>query len=221
MKKIFTLVAAVMVSAVSFAQTYSWSSSSDGVVTEVGGKAVTEMATDERVNYPVTVADVNYYTICLNGKVGNINDAAVDNSKNTSARIVITLNNALAKGDKISLTGFLNKNEEKSASAAIVFENGTEIDSEDFPNIGLDNSLKPGTQTFDVPDAAVGTKVIKLSRKSSGTNVFLTSITIDSATGVSKVVEVAEDGATYNLQGVKVGSDYKGVVVKNGKKFVK
>ena len=153
MKKIFTLVAAAMVSAVSFAQSYSWSSSSDGVVTEVGGKAVTEMATDERVNYPVTVAGVNYYTICLNGKVGNINDAAVDNSKNTSARIVITLNNALAKGDKISLTGFLNKNEEKSASAAIVFENGTEIDSEDFPNIGLDNSLKPGTQTFDVPDA--------------------------------------------------------------------
>ena len=178
------------------------------------------MASDERVNYLVTVADVKYYTICLNGKVANIGATVVD-EKSTTARIVITLDNALAKGDKIALTGFLNKNEEKSATAAIVFEDGTEVDSEDFPNIGLDNTLKPGTQTFEVPETAVGTKVIKLSRKSAGTNVFLTSITIGSATGMSKVVEVSEDGATYNLQGVKVGSDYKGIVVKDGKKFVK
>ena len=42
------------------------------------------------------------------------------------------------------------------------------------------------------------------------------------ATGISKVenLEVAKDGKCFNLAGQQVGKNYKGVVIKNGKKMV-
>lgn len=42
------------------------------------------------------------------------------------------------------------------------------------------------------------------------------------ATGISKVenLEVAKDGKAFNLAGQQVGKNYKGVVIKNGKKMV-
>ena len=48
----------------------------------------------------------------------------------------------------------------------------------------------------------------------------LASITITSSTGITSVKAAAQDGAIYNVAGQKVGSDYKGLVIKNGKKFV-
>jgi hypothetical protein len=35
-----------------------------------------------------------------------------------------------------------------------------------------------------------------------------------------KTAEIANDGAIYNLAGQKVSNDFKGLVIKNGKKFV-
>lgn len=221
MKKIFTLVAAAMVSAVSFAQSYSWSSPS-GTVTEVGGTAESVTSKAERLNFPVVVSEsLTYYTISLSGKVGNINAGAVDNDKDAASHVKITMNNAFASGDKIILTGFVNKDQAKNGSAAVVFSDDakTEVDSENFPNIGLGEQI--ASQEIEVPAAAVGTNVFKLTRKNTQTNVYLTKVEVVSATGVSKAIEVSEDSATYNLQGVKVGADYKGVVVKNGKKFIK
>lgn len=43
----------------------------------------------------------------------------------------------------------------------------------------------------------------------------------DETTAIQKVqTEVVEDGAIYNLQGVRVNAAYKGVVIKNGKKMI-
>ena len=41
-------------------------------------------------------------------------------------------------------------------------------------------------------------------------------------TGISKVenLKVAKDGKSFNLAGQQVGKNYKGVVIKNGKKMV-
>jgi len=41
------------------------------------------------------------------------------------------------------------------------------------------------------------------------------------ATAIQKVENDAEDGAIYNLSGQKVNASYKGVVIKNGKKYMK
>ena len=45
---------------------------------------------------------------------------------------------------------------------------------------------------------------------------------VDTPTGISKVenLEVAKDGKCFNLAGQQVGKNYKGVVIKNGKKMV-
>lgn len=42
------------------------------------------------------------------------------------------------------------------------------------------------------------------------------------ATGISKVenLKVAQDGKCFNLAGQQVGKNYKGIVIKNGKKMV-
>lgn len=39
-------------------------------------------------------------------------------------------------------------------------------------------------------------------------------------TGITTVKRLPADGATYNLAGQRVGKDYKGVVIKNGKKYM-
>ena len=45
---------------------------------------------------------------------------------------------------------------------------------------------------------------------------------VDQSTGISTPVtmRVSDNGAIYNLAGQKVDASYKGVVIKNGKKFV-
>lgn len=50
---------------------------------------------------------------------------------------------------------------------------------------------------------------------------FSQSVTT-TATGISKVenLKVAQDGKCFNLAGQQVGKNYKGIVIKNGKKMV-
>ena len=50
---------------------------------------------------------------------------------------------------------------------------------------------------------------------------FSQSVTT-TAIGISKVenLKVAQDGKCFNLAGQQVGKNYKGVVIKNGKKMV-
>ncbi len=53
--------------------------------------------------------------------------------------------------------------------------------------------------------------------------VYLTYITIEAGpdTGIhDAVVAGGKDGDIYNLQGMKVGADYKGIVIKDGRKYV-
>jgi hypothetical protein len=40
------------------------------------------------------------------------------------------------------------------------------------------------------------------------------------AAGVENVVAPVFNGKTYNLLGVEVDEDYKGIVIKNGQKFI-
>lgn len=50
---------------------------------------------------------------------------------------------------------------------------------------------------------------------------FSQSVTTTAA-GISKVenLKVAQDGKCFNLAGQQVGKNYKGIVIKNGKKMV-
>jgi hypothetical protein len=203
---------------------YFWESP-DGTPVEKGGKMENKNSVDERLNY----ADSGFYTICLNGKSGNMNDA--EPSKNSSY-MVLTLDQALATGDVIEITGYRTKNDDgKNASIYFIFENGAEWkDDKAFVNIMADENdddydddgSTPNTNTWTITDAEAGSKVITLTRNQASTNIFITKfvITRGGTDGIANVeVATPANNAIYNLSGQKVDANFKGIIIVNGKKF--
>jgi hypothetical protein len=47
------------------------------------------------------------------------------------------------------------------------------------------------------------------------------AVTVGGATGINGINADENDGAAYNLAGQKVGKNYRGIIVKNGKKMMK
>lgn len=201
---------------------YSWEGGADGA-TEVGGKATYENGETDETKYRVNYKNGEYYTICINGKKGNIDDAA---GSANGGYILITLDQALQAEDNIELTGYINKNESKEASIYFQFEKGDGVNDEyifgDACNIDAAIGGKITPHVFKVPESAAGSKSFKMSRNKAGTNIFLTKLTINrGTTGIKEIKNVQlQNNAVYNLAGQKVGNDYKGIVIVNGKKFM-
>ena len=201
---------------------YSWEST--GTAVETGGKATYENGETDETKYRVNYKNGDYYTISINGKKANMDDAP---GTANGGYILVTLDNELKTDDAIELTGYLNKNAAgKEASIYFLFEKGDGVDDEytygDADNIDPTVGGKISTHTFKVPAASNGSKSFKMSRSKADTNIFLTKLVITSggSTGISTVKTVrVDDGAIYNLAGQKVDNSYKGVVIKNGKKF--
>lgn len=139
--------------------------------TATGGQVVGNGADAENVKENVIV---------VSAKKNNI---ATDN-------ITITLDEALQAGDVISVTGYKNKNaENKIVSLYLWFNDDTNMfdNSEKWVNIYKDEANPdydsdgetPNTNTYTVPEGAVGTKVIKLARSKADTNLFITKFTIE------------------------------------------
>lgn len=206
---------------------YSWKGA-EGSAIEKGGSAV---ASDgESVNYKNTANEVDYYTIRLNG--------AKDFSTNV---VTITIDNALADGDQIAITGYRNKNDvDKQSGALIKFDKGGEATTAqtglEFVNLNPDHGgdqnpgTEPNTVTIAVPAEAAGSTVLTLTRAATQTNLFITEIQIIRGTTGIETVKMDGDGAKalrqpsdshiYNLRGQRVDASYKGIVIINGKKYL-
>lgn len=51
---------------------------------------------------------------------------------------------------------------------------------------------------------------------------WITNVINNNGTGIETITTTRpENNKTYNLQGIEVGDNYKGVVIKNGKKIVR
>lgn len=210
MKKIFTLIAVAMMAMGANAQStiFSWEGGAEGA-TVSGGSVVGNGADAESVNY----ANGEYWTLRLSSKKANID----------SDNLTVTLDKALAGGETINVTGYINKSETKAASAYFLFAEGVEAETEyfeDAENIGMSGSI--ATKSVTVPSGAAGVTTFKMARGKTQTNLFITKLTITSTSaGISIVKNVnIENGAAYNLAGQKVSNDFKGLVIKNGKKFM-
>lgn len=196
MKKFFLMMSAALLAVSASADViYSWESPA-GEAVEVGGTIafVNGKDGDARVNYP----NDKYYTVCLNGKKGNINDAAASAE---AGHMELTLDTELKADDKITFTGFRNKDAEgKKSSVYMLFENGssfagvegglywTNIATDETKTIDFDNDGNtPNSYTWTVPAAEAGTKVIKLSRNDAGTNLFFTKLEITREGGEAEV----------------------------------
>ena len=60
-----------------------------------------------------------------------------------------------------------------------------------------------------------------LQKKDIGlAQVMIKGTVTDTSTGISTPVMIKGDGTIYNLRGQKVDSSYKGIVIKNGKKYI-
>lgn len=202
---------------------YSWESP-DGTPIEIGGKATFECGAEgeNRVNY--WHKDAGKYTLSLNGKKDNIDDT--EYSANTSPRIVITLDEMLYGGETIEMTAYTFKRDASKLSTPFFkFETGATLsdDTKTFPDLGVEGNTEPLTNTYEVPEAAIGSQWFKMSRSKSATNLFITKLVIlgGAATGVTEVkqVKISNDNI-YNLSGQRVDDSYKGVVIKNGRKVL-
>ena len=78
------------------------------------------------------------------------------------------------------------------------------------------------TYTVTAGDGICGENAFYMYRHTGKSTYFNTfAITRGGATGISNVNVVrVSDGAIYNLAGQKVGKDYKGIVIQNGKKYM-
>jgi len=103
---------------------------------------------------------------------------------------------------------------------AVFFDNWDESNNVDNQKLEM-TSEKEGTKVFKFYNWSGVSKKVVLNVKKA----FLRSVTITSVTaaGIKNVqtIEVNENAPIYNLAGQRVDKDYKGVVVQNGKKFIK
>ena len=78
------------------------------------------------------------------------------------------------------------------------------------------------TYTVAADDAICGEKTFYIFRATGKSTYFNTfKITRGGSTGVKNInAKTENNGAIYNLAGQKVSNDFKGLVIKNGKKFV-
>ena len=103
---------------------------------------------------------------------------------------------------------------------AVSFNNWDESNNVNNQELKM-TSKKEGTKVFKFYNWTGVSKKVVLNVKKA----FLRSVTITtvSAAGIKNVqtIEVNEKAPIYNLAGQRVSKDYKGVVIQNGKKFVR
>ena len=176
---------------------YSWESPS-GTVVETGGVATYEHGEGiSRVNY----SNSGYYTISLNGKKANIDD---ETASANAGYILVTLNNALAEGDKIAITAYITKSSSITSSAYLVYETGATADSGNYgdeSNLNSSFNGTPTTKIIEVSADAAGSKSFKMTRGTTGTNLFITKLEITSTAASSGGDEPSGDepSTTYPI----------------------
>ena len=186
---------------------FSWE---NNVVT--GGTVVGNGSEAENVG----ASDSGNTVIKVSAKKANI---ATDN-------LTFTFDQALAAEDVMEITAYRKKDSDAVGTLYMQFENGYVIDEgeeQKWNNIHEAIGQQPNTNTYALTDAA-GSKSMVMARSKASTNVFIIKMVINrgGSTGIGNIEVVAPqfNGAIYNLAGQKVGEDYKGIVIKNGKKFI-
>ncbi len=79
-------------------------------------------------------------------------------------------------------------------------------DSDSYAFCGESFNLEPGTYT--------------IYRKGSTMRIFGFKWTVEGGSGVFSI-EAVEDAPIYNMMGVRVNADAKGILIQNGKKFIR
>lgn len=214
MKKFFTLIAAVAMAASVNAQT-------------------------TLVDYPTSQAgitlhnaagNITYATVKIHTNTQSVNCIKVAKSFSTDKKVTddyveLTAEGGFKAGDVVSITGVYNNASEKNAAIAIFSgkvgeEASLLFKTDNFINARLVND-DPTAQTYTLTQDAA---TLQLGRNGN-TGACITKLTVvrgGTPTGISNVEASAsaKSSILYNLAGQQVSESYKGIVVKNGKKYL-
>ena len=213
MKKFFTLIAAVAMAASVNAQT-------------------------TLVDYPTSQAgitlhnaagNITYATVKIHTNTQSVNCIKVAKSFSTDNKVTddyveLTAEGGFKAGDVVSITGVYNNSSEKNA-AIVIFsgkvgeEASVLFKTDNFINARLVND-DPTAQTYTLKEDAA---TLQLGRNgNTGACITKLTVTRGGTTAISNVEASASAKAStlYNLAGQQVSESYKGIVVKNGKKYL-
>ena len=224
MKKFFTLIAAVALAAsvnaqvLKFDQTYAKGSvpatfSADGLVLKVvdtDGK----MAVDANSQYFGTAESYENFSYRLKsgGKSLTKNNLTLTVPSDGTLKVYVRTGSFSATDRNVVLTQngteLVNKIllESEAVSVPMTDDKGETKDTNVFPVISV--PVKQGDVAITYPVNSVNFYGFEL---------------VKTGTGISSVNAAAakKDGKTYNMAGQEVSSSAKGIVIKNGKKYVK
>ena len=137
--------------------------------------------------------------------------------------INLTIEGGFKAGDVITVAGGIkNSDTSKRGTVAIFTLDGTTAtvvkQFDDFPNFNGAGAVFVNQQYTLEAD----TDKLYLGRNgNTATNVTLIKVTRGTDTGIQELpVKVISNGIIYNLAGQKVNENYKGIVIKDGKKFI-
>lgn len=216
MKKFFTLIAAVALAASVNAQTtlIDYPTSQSGITLH-DAEGQISFATVKIHNNKDAVSCIKI------GKSFSANNLVVDNF------VELTTEGGFKKGDVITIAGVFN-NADDSKKAAVAFFTGevgekgkTYYTTKQFVNsrnTADDPAEEQITLTEDMPSVKFG--------RNGNTSACVVKVTVvrgGTSTGISNIIAAAakKNGKTYNMAGQEVSSSAKGIVIKNGKKYVK
>ena len=140
--------------------------------------------------------------------------------------VTLTTDGGFKAGDVITIAGVFSNSDESKQAAVSLFMMDTAEDhgykvlwtTDNFIN-GRTSADDPAMQTYTLEADADN---LYLGRKGN-TATCITKLQVKRGTdGIQKVLPTAieNNGETYNLQGQRVDENYRGVVIKNGRKVV-
>lgn len=142
----------------------------------------------------------------------------MDNADWAEYSVDVTLNNnkysyeitaSSVEGASVSMTLIDSDGNEKSLGTVSIPATGS-LDTYAVKTGKIRNKLDEGKQT------------LRVTLKSGSCDIASLNITNSEATGIDELSDddTVATGETYNLSGQKVGAGYKGIVIRNGKKYV-
>ena len=221
MKKIFTLIAVAAMAVGANAQDekliISWNEAP-----ELTSLTTDEMTNTGTSNNVATWADGTSIMIMRSDKAQSSgSNITIDGTTYKSIKVSNGAQNKLTmpegkKAYKLEIYSYVNIDaENRNVYWAEVNGNTYEFD-ENNKMTSYKDGENPDLRTFELGG------VDSFTFKNAGEQlcyVLVISLT-GNTDGITNVKAAAADAAIYNLAGQKVGKDYKGVVIQNGKKFV-
>lgn len=174
--------------------------------------------------------NITYATVKIHTNTQSVNCIKVAKSFSTDKKVTddyveLTAEGGFKAGDVVSITGVYNNASEKNAAIAIFSgkvgeEASILFKTDNFINARLVND-DPTAQTYTLTQDAA---TLQLGRNGN-TGACITKLIVvrgGTPTGISNVEASAsaKSSILYNLAGQQVSESYKGIVVKNGKKYL-